>query len=179
VSSSSTLAALPGHRGQAISPTADGGARSRRFDFNQEVVCPARGHSIPKQELDWTRRIGLEQHLCSIQDPLLLSHDLGRTVTYDTRKTIQRELGRACKIMYTDGDPVRALCEPYRGSMYAREPRGGPGGGGRAGAGGVGRRGAPRDGRRDDRDRRRTSGPAHAPHAKPTPPGLAPQAPPL
>lgn len=103
----------------------DGAGRMCRFDFNEEVVCPARGHTILKAELDWTRRINNEKHLCCIQDPLLLSHDLGRSVTKDMRGFIQRELGRACDILYSDFNPLQALCQPAQGSSGDRGGRGG------------------------------------------------------
>lgn len=134
--------------------------RACRFDFNEEVVCPARGHTIIKAELDWTRRINNEKHLCCIQDPLLLSHDLGRTVTKDMRGCIQRELGRACDILYSDYHPLQALCAPAHGTSGDRGTSGGrgygrgdrghdrpgwQGGRGRRG-GGAERRGYPRHG---------------------------------
>eukprot|EP00892_Ulva_mutabilis_P002609 jgi/Ulvmu1/12349/UM089_0033.1 len=100
-----------------------------RFDFNAEVVCPARGHTIPKTELDWTRRINNEKHLCCVQDPLLLAHDLGRTVTKDMRRCIQHELGRACDIMYSDVNPLQALCHPVHRTGGDRGSGGGSGGG--------------------------------------------------
>ena len=175
-----------------------------RFDFNCEVVCPARGHTIPKQELDWIRKINTEKHLCSIQDPLLLSHDLGRTVHGDSRKVLQRELGRACRIMYTADDPIRRLCEPYRSSVYDsrggnpsrdRENAGrgrqdggaGRGGGARGGPrevprsasqlgprGGIEDRQGRRGGPRDSRRKQHQQGPPRGPPGKPCPPGLAP-----
>lgn len=86
---------------------------ARRFDFNREVVCLRLGRTLQKEDKDWVKKIGTERHLCCIEDPFLLAHDLGRTVDKATRLTLQSELQRAARIMYTHRDPLATLTEPY------------------------------------------------------------------
>jgi hypothetical protein len=82
-------------------------------------VCPRLGRTLHKDVKDWVKKIGTERHLCCIEDPFLLTHDLGRTVDKATRLTLQSELGRAARILYTHRDPLATLAEPYRAPKEA------------------------------------------------------------
>ncbi|PPS09447.1 hypothetical protein GOBAR_AA11194 [Gossypium barbadense] len=51
-----------------------------RFQRVREGFLLKRRASRDKGEKDWTRRIGNDCHLICIEDPFVVSHDLGRVV---------------------------------------------------------------------------------------------------
>ncbi|TYG99343.1 hypothetical protein ES288_A10G189100v1 [Gossypium darwinii] len=52
-------------------------------------------HACSKGEKDWTRRIGNDRHLICIEDPFVVSHDLGRVVDKFSIKVLTEEFERA------------------------------------------------------------------------------------
>ena len=70
-------------------------------------------HLYSKREKDWTRRIGIERHLICIEDPLEISHDLGRVVDKFSIRVLREEFERAADIMQYDPNPCVTLFEPY------------------------------------------------------------------
>ncbi|GMI66901.1 UTP:RNA uridylyltransferase 1 [Hibiscus trionum] len=69
--------------------------------------------SISKREKDWTRRIGNDRHLICIEDPFVVSHDLGRVVDKFSIRVVREEFERAADIMQHDPNPWITLFEPY------------------------------------------------------------------
>lgn len=49
-----------------------------------------------------------------LQDPLEISHDLGRTVDRQTSGILHKEFDRAACILRDEGDPLAQLFDPYR-----------------------------------------------------------------
>lgn len=79
-------------------------------------MCISQGRVRRKNDVGWTRKIGTERHLCSIQDPFLTSHDLGRCVSIDTRDVLLHELAGAADCLYCNAeDPIAALMQPHNG----------------------------------------------------------------
>lgn len=66
-----------------------------------------------KQAKDWTRRIGNDRHLICIEDPLEISHDLGRVVDKYSIKILREEFERAAEILQYDSNPSVTLFDPY------------------------------------------------------------------
>lgn len=66
-----------------------------------------------KQAKDWTRRIGNDRHLICIEDPLEITHDLGRVVDKFSIKILREEFERAANILQYDPNPTVTLFEPY------------------------------------------------------------------
>ncbi|KAA3487032.1 14 kDa zinc-binding [Gossypium australe] len=55
-----------------------------------------------KGEKVWTRRIGNDRHLIYIEDPFVVSHDLGRLVDKFSIKVLREEFERAADVMQYD-----------------------------------------------------------------------------
>ncbi|PPS07916.1 hypothetical protein GOBAR_AA12711 [Gossypium barbadense] len=66
-----------------------------------------------KGEKDWTRRIGNDRHLIYIEDPFVVSHDLGRVVDKFSIKVLREEFERVTNVMQYDPNPWITLFEPY------------------------------------------------------------------
>ncbi|TYH28158.1 hypothetical protein ES288_A02G122900v1 [Gossypium darwinii] len=66
-----------------------------------------------KGEKDWTRRIGNDRHLICIEDPFVVSHDLGRVVDKFSIKILREEFERVTNVMQYDPNPWITLFEPY------------------------------------------------------------------
>ncbi|KHF99150.1 Poly (A) RNA polymerase cid1 [Gossypium arboreum] len=70
-------------------------------------------NSMPEGEKDWTRRIGNDRHLICIEDPFVVSHNLGRVVDKFNIKVLREEFERATDVMQCDPNPWIMLFEPY------------------------------------------------------------------
>lgn len=81
------------------------------FDYGRDAVSIRLGKVISKQSKNWNRRIGNERHLLGLEDPFVLSHDLGRTVDKSTMRFLRQELERAVDVLEKDPDPVPRLLE--------------------------------------------------------------------
>ncbi|PPS04247.1 hypothetical protein GOBAR_AA16416 [Gossypium barbadense] len=75
------------------------------FTFSKD--CSSKG------EKDWTRRIGNDRHLICIEDPFVVSHDLGRVVDKFSIKILREEFERVTNVMQYDPNPWITLFEPY------------------------------------------------------------------
>ncbi|XP_038978933.1 UTP:RNA uridylyltransferase 1-like [Phoenix dactylifera] len=82
-------------------------------DYTSDVISVRTGSIISKQAKDWTRRIGNDRHLISIEDPFETSHDLGRVVDKNSIKILREEFERAADILQCDPNPSVTLFEPY------------------------------------------------------------------
>ncbi|KAK5783444.1 UTP:RNA uridylyltransferase 1 [Gossypium arboreum] len=82
-------------------------------DYANSVISVRTGSLISKGEKDWTRRIGNDRHLICIEDPFVVSHDLGRVVDKFSIKVLREEFERAADVMQYDPNPWIALFEPY------------------------------------------------------------------
>jgi predicted nucleotidyltransferase len=88
-------------------------------DYPRDVVSVRLGHIISKESKDWTKRVGRDRHLLCVEDPFLLSHDLGRTVDMKSKDVMRKEFFRAATILRDFTYPEKMLFEPYT----SREPR--------------------------------------------------------
>jgi len=84
-----------------------------RHDYNGAVVSIRLGRTLSKKEKDWTRRVERDRHLVCIEDPFELSHDLGRTVDWQSIRVLRGEFERAARIMSTEQDPIPKLLQPH------------------------------------------------------------------
>ncbi|XVE77011.1 hypothetical protein DITRI_Ditri13aG0027600 [Diplodiscus trichospermus] len=82
-------------------------------DYANSVISVRTGRIISKREKDWTRRIGNDRHLICIEDPFVISHDLGRVVDKFSIRVLREEFERAAHIMQYDPNPCVTLFEPY------------------------------------------------------------------
>uniref|UniRef100_A0A6V7QUA9 RNA uridylyltransferase n=1 Tax=Ananas comosus var. bracteatus TaxID=296719 RepID=A0A6V7QUA9_ANACO len=82
-------------------------------DYTNDVISVRMGSIISKQAKDWTRRIGNDRHLICIEDPLEITHDLGRVVDKFSIKILREEFERAANILQYDPKPTVTLFEPY------------------------------------------------------------------
>ncbi|KAK9809730.1 hypothetical protein WJX73_000583 [Symbiochloris irregularis] len=89
-----------------------------RHDFNNSVVTIRTTTPVSKAEKEWTKRVGNERHLVSIEDPFELSHDLGRTMDRQTTSVLHKEFERAAGLLRDDPEPLPKLLEPYRAAKY-------------------------------------------------------------
>ena len=85
-----------------------------RHDYMSGVISIRTGSVLPKDEKDWTRRIGNERHLLCVEDPFELSHDLGRTVDRQTRDVMRKEFLRAATLMRDAEDPLEQVFESFK-----------------------------------------------------------------
>lgn len=53
-------------------------------------------------------------HVCHVQDPFEVSHDLGRTVDRQTSGVLHKEFDRAACILRDLPQPLDKLMDPYR-----------------------------------------------------------------
>ncbi|PPD85038.1 hypothetical protein GOBAR_DD18027 [Gossypium barbadense] len=82
------------------SPTHDEEAAAKAVAINYDSGAPT-----IKGEKDWTRRIGNDRHLICIEDPSMVSHDLGRVVDKFSIKVLREEFKRAADVMQYDPNP--------------------------------------------------------------------------
>jgi DNA polymerase sigma len=85
-----------------------------RHDYMSGVISIRTGTVLPKDEKDWTRRIGNERHLLCVEDPFELSHDLGRTVDRQTRDVMRKEFLRAATLLRDAEDPLEQVFEGFK-----------------------------------------------------------------
>lgn len=85
-----------------------------RHNYNKSVVSVRVGGILTKDEKEWTKRIGSERHLLCVEDPFVLSHDLGRTVDKQTQEVMRKEFWRAATILRDYEHPLPKLFEPYK-----------------------------------------------------------------
>jgi predicted nucleotidyltransferase len=85
-----------------------------RHDYMSGVISIRTGSVLPKDEKDWTRRIGNERHLLCVEDPFELSHDLGRTVDRQTRDVMRKEFLRAATLLRDAEDPLEQVFEGFK-----------------------------------------------------------------
>ncbi|KAB2002816.1 hypothetical protein ES319_D11G090800v1 [Gossypium barbadense] len=82
-------------------------------DYANSVISVRTGSLISKGEKDWTRRIDNDRHLICIEDPFVVSHDLGQVVDKFSIKVLRAEFERAADVMHYDPNPWITLFEPY------------------------------------------------------------------
>lgn len=84
-----------------------------KHNYLHDVVSIRLGKIISKESKDWTKRVGRDRHLLCVEDPFLLSHDLGRTVDMKSKDVMRKEFFRAATILRDFKIPENALFEPY------------------------------------------------------------------
>jgi DNA polymerase sigma len=84
-----------------------------RHDYQHSVVSIRLGKAIPKEDKDWTKRVGRDRHLLCVEDPFLLSHDLGRTVDRQSKDVMRKEFFRAATILRDHLHPEIKLFEKF------------------------------------------------------------------
>lgn len=84
-----------------------------KHNYLHDVVSIRLGKIISKESKDWTKRVGRDRHLLCVEDPFLLSHDLGRTVDMKSKDVMRKEFFRAATILRDFPVPENALFEPY------------------------------------------------------------------
>lgn len=84
-----------------------------KHNYLHDVVSIRLGKIISKESKDWTKRVGRDRHLLCVEDPFLLSHDLGRTVDMKSKDVMRKEFFRAATILRDFNVPEDALFEPY------------------------------------------------------------------
>jgi len=105
-------------------------------DYGDGVATIRVSKKVKKTEKDWTKRVGTERHLLCVEDPFVVSHDLGRTVDWRTKEVLKKELTRAATVLRDLEDPMTELFRPFiaktHNTTYNRNSnnRGGGGGGG-------------------------------------------------
>lgn len=90
-----------------------------RHNYLHDVVSIRLGKIISKESKDWTKRVGRDRHLLCVEDPFLLSHDLGRTVDMKSKDVMRKEFFRAATILRDFNIPEDALFEPYAARQRA------------------------------------------------------------
>ena len=99
-----------------------------KHNYLHDVVSIRLGKIISKESKDWTKRVGRDRHLLCVEDPFLLSHDLGRTVDMKSKDVMRKEFFRAATILRDFVVPEDALFEPYTARQRALSThRHGPG----------------------------------------------------
>eukprot|EP00887_Chlorella_sp_A99_P002114 scaffold21.g2114.t1 len=91
-----------------------------RHDWAHGVLSIRAGGLLTKEDKGWTRRVGSERHLVSVEDPFEISHDLGRTVDRQTRQVLHKEFIRAATVLRDEEDPLDALFQPYAARSMPR-----------------------------------------------------------
>jgi len=100
-----------------------------KHSYPHDVISIRSGRVISKASKDWTKRIGRDRHLVCIEDPFVLSHDLGRTVDMRSKDVIRKEFFRAGTVLRDYDTCFDLLFEPYSSEARQRTPkRGGRGG---------------------------------------------------
>jgi DNA polymerase sigma len=82
-------------------------------DYGDGVATIRTSKKVTKTEKDWTKRVGTERHLLCVEDPFVVSHDLGRTVDWRTKEVLKKELTRAATVLRDLEDPMTELFRPF------------------------------------------------------------------
>ena len=85
-----------------------------KHNYSHGVISVRVGALLSKEGKGWTRRIRNERHLLCVEDPFVLSHDLGRTVDPQTRDVLRKEFWRAATILRDSDDPFHELFEVFQ-----------------------------------------------------------------
>ena len=93
-----------------------------KHSYPHDVISIRNGRIISKASKDWTKRIGRDRHLVCVEDPFVLSHDLGRTVDMRSKDVIRKEFFRAATVLRDYDDCFTLLFEPYRAEKKQRTP---------------------------------------------------------
>ena len=83
-------------------------------NYMSGVISIRTGTVLPKEEKDWTKRVGNDRHLLCVEDPFELSHDLGRTVDRQTRDVMRKEFLRAATLMRDSADPMDEIFKIFK-----------------------------------------------------------------
>ncbi len=84
-----------------------------KHSYPHDVVSIREGRIVSKASKDWTKRIGRDRHLVCVEDPFVLSHDLGRTVDMRSKDVIRKEFFRAGTVLRDYEDCFELLFEGY------------------------------------------------------------------
>jgi DNA polymerase sigma len=84
-----------------------------KHSYPHDVISIRNGRVISKASKDWTKRIGRDRHLVCVEDPFVLSHDLGRTVDMKSKDVIRKEFFRAGTILRDYEECFEMLFEEY------------------------------------------------------------------
>ena len=82
-------------------------------DYATAVASVRVGGNLTKRRKGWTTRVGTERHLICVEDPLEVSHDLGRVVDKRTIGVLRDEFERAARILAHNPDPLPELLAPF------------------------------------------------------------------
>lgn len=85
-----------------------------KHDYANGVVSIRIGSLLSKESKGWVRRLGNERHLFCVEDPFILSHDLGRTVDPQTRDVLRKEFWRAATLLRDFDNPFDELFEAFK-----------------------------------------------------------------
>lgn len=84
-----------------------------RHDYSNSVISIRLGKSISKEDKGWTKRVGRDRHLLCVEDPFVLSHDLGRTVDRQSKDVMRKEFFRAATVLRDYQNPAKLLFRAY------------------------------------------------------------------
>jgi DNA polymerase sigma len=84
-----------------------------KHSYPHDVISIRKGQIVSKASKDWTKRIGRDRHLVCVEDPFVLSHDLGRTVDMRSKDVIRKEFFRAGTVLRDYDDCFELLFEGY------------------------------------------------------------------
>lgn len=85
-----------------------------KHDYADGVATIRTSEKVTKTAKEWTKRVGSERHLICIEDPFVLSHDLGRTVDKQTREVLRKEFLRAATLLRDSRDPLPQVFETFK-----------------------------------------------------------------
>ena len=84
-----------------------------KHSYPHDVISIRKGRIVSKASKDWTKRIGRDRHLVCVEDPFVVSHDLGRTVDMRSKDVIRKEFFRAATVLRDYDDCFELLFEGY------------------------------------------------------------------
>jgi hypothetical protein len=89
---------------------------AREFDFVKSVTSIRVGEFLTKREKNWDKKeAGFkgDRHLCCVEDPFELTHDLGRVMDRDTLRDVRSEIDRADTLLSEQRGTFAGLTQKY------------------------------------------------------------------
>ena len=87
------------------------------------------GEFLTKREKNWDKKeagfMG-DRHLCCVEDPFELTHDLGRVMDRDTMRDVRSEIDRADTMLSEQRATFAGLTQKYEAKTKEAPPKAAP-----------------------------------------------------
>jgi len=95
---------------------------AHEFDYKNSVISVRTGGLLTKAEKQWVKPQNKDNCWFTLEDPLEVSHNLGRVVDRHTLRTIRFEFMRAYRVLVQTGD-LYQICQEFREDELSSQER--------------------------------------------------------